>query len=225
MCKTHFFIRKFKNSDGVEYSVAFNISKIDEYRALCFGLIRELTTKQLETITIEGYNTKVLLYCDVIESFEKTKNGDLPIEYRGTGDCICGKRNIQDVYLIQNKFSYKIIEIGSKCCKNWYDLKKKEICCEYCGRQNTGEQNCKNCKGKKLMRKGISNLSNKCKALNQTLNFGIYKNITFLELRNDFFIDYVNYIMTDDCKTSQNNKTKIQLTYRNKNNVIYNEKK
>jgi hypothetical protein len=217
----HIYIKEYV-IHGEDYSIIFRSNSKNEYCRLCEGLINDMEISQIKKITIiTPRNIKVLLFTDVINEFKKFKYSGM-----GSDDCICGKQEISKIYEIFNKETKNVLKIGSTCCKNWFDI-KKENCCDFCGRKNNEERekNCLNCLGKKKMRISTKKLLKKCRDLNEFINFGQYINkVTYLELRKNKYISYVNYVMSDKCHTSVDNKMKIQQSYRNDNNVEYNNK-
>ena len=55
----------------------------------------------------------------------------------GDETCLCGKKNINEIFLLENKDTHKKFNIGSTCVSNWICKNQHEDrICLFCNRKN-----------------------------------------------------------------------------------------
>jgi hypothetical protein len=92
--------------------------------------------------------------------------------------------------------------------------------CAYCGQRNNvfHSQDCEDCVKTQSLRKIISCIP----GFDDKLGYGIHKDKTYRELsKKKKYMQYVNWLMSDDCKTSYENKKKMFRLYLNLDNVDF----
>lgn len=191
--------------NDVEYGIHI-MTKKRAYYCLCRALLEEISDEQQKRITITTRDKRnIILYRDLIGCFDGVRNCS------GNASCICGQKDITDLYMIKNKEYDTELIVGSTCSNNWFEMKKIKGC-QYCDRVNQTDDDCKNCAGKKKTRLVIKKWKEYTKKSKEKIDFGklkgleTYKNIA----RESEYTNYRNYILSDECKTSESRKDKIR---------------
>ena len=120
------------------------VNREHEFKALTRKLLENVTKKQIDQITTCINNKHIIVHRDLIDCYSC-------YGYKIIGDetCLCGKKNINEVYLLENKETHKKFNIGSTCVSNWiYKSQHEDRNCLFCNRNNKSGENCKNCKEK-----------------------------------------------------------------------------
>ena len=156
----------------VEYGI-HTIIKKPLYKSLSKQLLLQLSSNQVsdKTITVKN-NVRIILFNDLISCFEGVRH--CTGTGTGTASCLCGKKNLIDLYIIRNVESDEEFITGSVCCQNWFESEKKDIGCQYCHRVNKNKNNkdCNNCKMKKTVRNIIKKWKNYTKKSIERVDFG-----------------------------------------------------
>ena len=168
-----------------------------EFKALTKNLLENITKKQIDQITTCIHNKNIILHRDLMDCY--SCNGGKII---GDETCLCGKKNINEVYSLENKETHKKFNIGSTCVSNWICKKQHEDRnCLFCNRNNKSGENCKNCKEKTKIKTIFKTWKKYVQDLNSKVDFGRYMNlITYQQLcREESYDDYRSSILSDSC--------------------------
>ena len=95
------------------------VNGVHEFRALTKKLLENVTKKQIDQITTCIHNKYIILHRDLINCY--SCNGEKIISDE---TCLCGKKNINEVYSLENTETHKKFNIGSTCVSNWISKKK-----------------------------------------------------------------------------------------------------
>lgn len=201
--------------DGIKYSILIlNNDGTKPFRGLCVGLLGRLSENQLVNIRFENKNgDNILFFQEILNLFRInsicSKDDDI-------NECICGKKDIIEKYLIENKDTKETCIVGSTCIENWWGKQRKINACKFCGRVNKLESNCKNCS----KMKGIRNIFGEWKELaqesarqkKQKIQFGKYKGLTYYDVCTNYskYEGWINFILSAECKTSNDHKITLQ---------------
>jgi hypothetical protein len=222
-----------------KYNEKYNIF-INEcrYLELAKALIERCSKIQLDDISfIAPVDDKVYIpFLQLIKQFEYCGQTTFGDEEFGEYNCICG-RPIKYCHEIKNKYDDTIHVVGSKCCEHWdpYYVDNDVIYrCLFCRRKKSNGENCKNCKGRKIIKKICdkfkSNLEkNRLKERQKFLEemekkrqintmkkdiikFGKHKGMSFYDLLTTE-VEYSNYILRNfDNSTERNIEIKNKIT-------------
>ena len=167
-----------------------------EFRALTKKLLENITKKQIDQITTCIHNKRIIVHRDLIDCF--SCNGEKII---GDETCLCGKKNINEIFLLENKDTHKKFNIGSTCVSKWIWICKKDLTCLFCNRKNKSGENCRNCKEKTKIKTIFKTWKKYVDDLNSKVDFGKYmKLITYKQLcREKCYDDYRSSILSDFC--------------------------
>ena len=183
-----------------------------EFKALTKKLLENVTKDQIDKITTQINKKHIIVYGDLINCF--SCDGEKAI---GDETCICGKKNIDEVYALENKKSHQFFDIGSTCVSNWiYRNQHEDLNCLFCHRNNKSGENCKNCKEKTKIKSIFKTWKRYVDEINSKVNFGKYTDIlSYKQLsRNRCYEDYISFILSDRCwlvmQDIKNKKIKFQ---------------
>ena len=104
--------------DEKEISVCI-VNGEHEFRALTKFLLENITKKQIDQITTSIHNKRIIVHRDLMDCYYC--NGEKII---GDETCLCGKKNINEVFSLENKETHQFYHIGSTCVSNWISKKK-----------------------------------------------------------------------------------------------------
>ena len=194
------------NIDGIDHSIYMKTSSKKAYYGLCSALLSGLSDAEQTQITnVDKKERKIVYFTDVIRCFEAVGTDSSP----GLEDCICGKRDITDLYLIRNKSTLEEHIIGSTCARNWFN--KITDGCKYCSRINKSGADCINCSGKMNLKSVFLKWKNTVIGKKEMVSFGKYKNIlTYSQLCSDIkkkpYIDWC----INESRMKENIKKRLQ---------------
>ena len=149
------------------------VNREHEFKALTKNLLENITKKQIDQITTIIHYKHIIVLRDLIDSY--SCNG-----YNIIGDetCLCGKKNINEVYSLENKETHQFFHIGSTCVSNWiYKNQYEDRNCLFCNRNNKSGDNCKNCKEKSKIKTIFKTWKKYVDEINSKVDFGKYMNI------------------------------------------------
>ena len=88
--------------------------------------------------------------------------------------------------------------------------------CVYCGERNTifNTEDCEDCIKIRSLRKVLE----KIPEINEKIGYGMHREKTYHEISAKKYNQYVCWIMSDECKTSYDNKKKMFKLYNNPDN-------
>ena len=168
-----------------------------EFRALTKKLLENITKKQIDQITTIINNKHITVHRDLMDCY--SCDG-----YKLICDetCLCGKKNINEVYSLENKETHQFFHIGSTCVSNWiYKNQHEDRNCLFCNRNNKSGENCKNCKEKTKIKTIFKTWKKYVDDLNSKVDFGKYMNlVTYKQIcRQSCYEDYISFILSDSC--------------------------
>ena len=168
-----------------------------EFKSLTKNLLENITKKQIVQITTCINNKRIIVHRDLMDCY--SCDG-----YKLIGDetCLCGKKNINEIFLLENKDTHQFYHIGSTCVSNWICKNQHEDrICLFCNRKNKSGENCKNCKEKTKMKTILKTWKKYVDDLNSKVDFGKYMNlVTYKQLcREKCYDDYRSSILSDFC--------------------------
>ena len=182
--------------DEREISVCI-VNEEHEFKALTKNLLENITKKQIDQITTIIRNKRIIVYRDLMDCY--SCDGYKKIGYE---TCLCGKKNINEVFSLENKENHQRFHIGSTCVSNWiYKNQYEDRNCLFCHRKNKTGENCKNCKEKTKIKTIFKTWKKYVQDLNSKVDFGRYMNlITYQQLcREESYDDYRSSILSDSC--------------------------
>ena len=200
--------------NNIDYCIHLNRIRGKEYYCLCNALLHNISPEQLKSITVSTRKKEnVILFVDLVNCFQGLEEDEMEdMEIDGySGECICGKTGLTHEYYIKNVAKKRMMIVGSTCCNNWFEEEKKDGC-QYCHRNRTLGGDCSNCAAKRFTRSVINKWKEYTKKSKEKIDFGklkgleTYKNIA----RESEYTNYRNYILSDECKTSESRKDKIR---------------
>ena len=168
-----------------------------EFKALTKNLLENITTNQIDQITTCIHNKNIILHRDLMDCY--SCNGEKII---GDETCLCGKKNINEVFSLENKETHQIFHIGSTCVSNWICKNQHEdLTCLFCNRKNKSGGNCRNCKEKTKIKTIFKTWKKYVQDLNSKVDFGKHMNlVTYKQLcREKCYDDYRSFILSDFC--------------------------
>ena len=168
-----------------------------EFKALTKKLLENITKEQIDKITTIINNKHIIVYKDLINCY--SCDGYKKIGYE---TCLCGKKNINEVFSLENKENHQRFHIGSTCVSNWiYKNQYEDRNCLFCHRKNKSDENCKNCKEKTKIKTIFKKWKKYVDDLHSKVDFGRYMNlITYKQLcREKCYDDYRSSILSDVC--------------------------
>ena len=202
--------------DNIDYCIYLNRIRGKEYYCLCCALLQDISHEQLKSITVKTRkNENVILFVDLVDCFQGLEDNEMEdmedMEIDGfSGECICGKTGLTHEYYIKNVEKKNILIVGSTCCNNWYKEEKIDGC-QYCHRNKKLGGDCNNCAAKRFLQSVIKKWKEYTKKATEKIDFGKYSGlVTYKNIaRKSVYANYLNYILSDECKTSESRKNKI----------------
>ena len=205
----YFYIIKDK-----EYYVYIrNHDKSQPYRSLCFALLNFISESQLNFIkNVNRRGDNIIFFHELIDCFRY----GYEIGDNDPDDCICGKKHIENKFIIYDKETNEDYIVGSTCVENWLAKKINPNACEFCKRLNKLGGNCKNCKKMKSIREKmliwLEYARETIKLKKEKIHFGKFKGQKYYticqnESKNKWWI---NFVLSNECKTKDDYKLKLQ---------------
>ena len=197
------------NIDGIDHILYIKAASKGVYYRLCMALLSNISDADQTRIThIDKNQRRIVFFTDLVRCFERVKIAyDMAAEY-----CICGKKDIVEIYLIRNISTREQYIVGSTCARNWFSENKVINGCMYCNRINKNGGNFINCSGKMNLKSVFFSWKNEVMERKEMVSFGKYKDvITYRQLCSD--IRHKSYV--DWCldKSTMKEDIKSRLQY------------